>query len=114
MTKEPYGLYWVDPADIDDKDNHYLVTPDYALVYTQMPPLKGKEVSELLKLPELARVWLSEEIEKIRRKYILEHRKEIAEQEAVFAAAFKEELEAERKKLAEAAQRNGVSGWQKD
>ena len=100
--KKKYGLYVVRPEDIGEEERHYLITPDYCLLYTKnKPPQKSAAVTHTDRLPALAAQWLKEQIEQIRREYAAEHKTEILRQAKTFYDAFRKELEAERQHLKE-------------
>lgn len=102
MSKPQYNLYVIRPEDIEDGERHYLITPDYCLLYTnKKPAMKCEQFTKLEELPAAAWEWLKVEIESIRLEYMAQNQKEILGKAKQFNEQFRLELENERKKLKE-------------
>ena len=98
--KRPYGLYVVLPQDIPETEPHYIITPDWCLLYTQnQPPVRSEEVTDLHQLPALAKEWLESTIEEIRKRYLAEHREDILKKARTFTQRFAEELAKEKEAI---------------
>lgn len=109
--KRPYRLYVTRPEDIGEGERHYLVTPDYCLLYTQNPPPeRSAEVESLAQLPPEAWEWLRERVEVIRAEYIKARERELLERAAEFTGLFGSELAREREKL----RRGGEKGHERE
>lgn len=101
---DKFGLYLVSPEDIGDEEKHFLITPGYCLLYTKnAPPKKSEEIKEMKMLPALARSWLGDTIEEIRKQYLIEHQAEVLLRAKSFNDLFERELEAEKQRLKEMA-----------
>lgn len=101
---DKYQLYIVRPQDINDNEQHYLITVDYCLLYTNnKPPKINKKITDMKLLPELAMSWLSECIEDIRLKYLADNQSEIVDKANAFAERLQKELAAERTAKGEVA-----------
>lgn len=99
--KKPYHLYVVLPSDIAESEKRYLITPDWCLLYTQNdPPARHEEVTDMAKLPSIAREWLDSTIEEIRKEYLVKHREQMLRRAGEFTKRFAAELAVE-KELAE-------------
>lgn len=95
-----YGLYVVRPEDIGDKEKYYLITPTWALLYTnRKPPEKNREVTNITMLPEIAMTWLKGTIDQIRLEYLRDNEEAILERGKAFTERFEAELKAEKEKL---------------
>lgn len=94
--KAKYRLYVISPENIADDERHYLITPDYCLLYTQKErgeAEKAIEIKDIKSLPSVAKEWLNERIEMIRTEYLAEHKREILEAAEDFGRSFAQELE---------------------
>lgn len=99
MAKK-YGLYVVHPEDIGDKEQYYLITPTWSLLYTnRKPPERSRKVTQLSMLPDLAVAWLNKTIDQIRTDYLRANEKAILQQGKAFTERFVSELQAEKEKL---------------
>lgn len=90
-----YRLYVIAPEIIPDDARHFLITPDYCLLYTQSvieDETKAIEVTDIEALPSVAKEWLAERIEQIRTEYLANHQREILEAAEEFGRSFVEEL----------------------
>lgn len=95
-----YGLYVVHPEDIGEKEKYYLITPTWALLYTnRKPPERNRKVTQLSMLPDLAVTWLNKTIDEIRADYLRANEKELLQQGKAFTERFESELRAEKEKL---------------
>ena len=77
-----YHLYVALPEAIRATDRHYLITPDYCLIYTdeQLPADSATEIKNLHMLPASAWEWLAERINIIRAEYLIQHKEEVLEE----------------------------------
>ena len=93
-----FHLYLIDPEDIPEEETYYLITPGYCLLYTQTEGIEGtKEIEEVASLPALAKNWLSQCIDDVRRTVLAEKQDELLEAAERFRHSLGKELEAERK-----------------
>ena len=100
MSEKKFRLYLVRPEDIPAREQFYLITPKYCLLYTQnAPPKKNREIVEIGRLPALASEWLKTTIDQIRERYLTDNEREILRRGKEFAERFREELEKERNGL---------------
>ena len=79
LNMPEYHLYVVLPESIPPDEKHYLITPDYSLLYTPNT-LEGEscaEVKDLSALPASAWEWLTERINMIRAEYIIAHKAKV-------------------------------------
>lgn len=105
---ERYGLYVVMPEDIGEGEEHFLITPNYCLLYTpNQPPEKSAEVTDMKLLPALAKNWLSETIDAIRRRYLEENQAEILLRARNFNELFEKELQQERERIRRSVENGG-------
>lgn len=85
-----YRLYLALPDAIRKDEKHYLLTPDYCLVYTDRP-IKGggaEEIRDFSLLPSDAWEWLIGCINLIRAQYLARHREEVLKEAEKFSADF--------------------------
>ena len=95
-----YHLYAVMPQDIPKGEKHYIITPEWTLLYTQNnPPERSEEVKRVSQLPILARDWLAAAIEDVRREYLALHQVEVERKARDFQERFAKEIAAEREML---------------
>lgn len=100
--RKKYGLYVIAQEDIGEEEKHFLITPGYCLLYTSnQPPERSAEVTDMKLLPALARNWLSETIDEIRRRYLEENQAEILQRAKTFNDFFEKELQQERSRMQE-------------
>lgn len=97
---QKYHLYAMRPQDIPDAERFFLITPDYAYLYTQnSAPVNSTEVTDLGILQPLALEWLREQVAIVRTEYIRKHSAEVLQQAEDFTSTFKQELAKEQQKL---------------
>jgi len=109
MANNKFYLYVVRHEDIKPNEPYFLVTPTYSLLYTKhKPPKRSEKVEDETILPDLAKRWLSETVDTIRREDMQDASKRLLRQSAEFQQRLAVELEAERQKLKkEAVTTNG-------
>lgn len=92
-----FHLYVILPEDIPAGEKRYLITPGYCLLYSNLESVeRGREITEVSTLPALAKQWLGECIEDLRREVLRERQADILSAASKFREAFVRELEAER------------------
>lgn len=97
-----YRLFVVLPENIPEGEKYYLVTADYCLLYTaaEEAPKGAKEFTKIPALPALAKEWLAECIDDLRKKALAEQKEALLNETApAFYAALRDALEAENKRL---------------
>lgn len=95
-----YHLYRVDGSAIPQNETYYILTPDWAYLYTnKRPPSGSREVKTLSGIPKQAMRWLSDTIGQIRAADLRENRQELLRKGSAFLKRFESELKVEREKL---------------
>lgn len=103
MSDTPqYHLYVVRPQDIPADEKHYIITPDWCLLYTSnTPPEPYREVTRLNNLPMPAKQWLDDAIAQVNVEYLKEHEKEVLQKAKSFHDRLAQELAIEQAKMSE-------------
>lgn len=97
-----YRLYIILPQNIPEGEKYYLITAQYCLLYTnaETVPDGAVEYTKINKLPELAKEWLAECIDNVRKRALAEQKESLLTETApAFYAALRDALEAESMKL---------------
>lgn len=87
---EKYRLYLTLPKKIRKNERHYIITPDYCLVYTDKP-IRGEgaeEITDYSILPSEAWEWLVSRINTIRAQYLADNRNTVLREAERFGTAF--------------------------
>lgn len=104
MANGKFTLYVVRHEDIRNDEPYYLITPTYSLLYTKRkPPKRSEKVEDESILPELARRWLSETVDAIKREDMQDVTKNLLKRSAEFQQRLAVELEAERQRMKKGA-----------
>lgn len=97
-----YRLFVVLPENIPEGEKYYLVTADYCLLYTaaEEVPEGAREYTKIPALPALAKEWLAECIDDLRKKALAQQKQTLLTETApAFYSALQAALESERKAL---------------
>jgi len=97
-----YRLFIVLPKNIPEGEKYYLITAQYCLLYTdaEKAPEGAREYTKIHKLPALAKEWLAECIDDVRKRALAEQKESLLMETApAFYAALRDALEAESMKL---------------
>lgn len=97
-----YRLFVILPQNIPDGEEYFLVTASYCLLYTnaEQTPTGAKEVTKIHTLPALAKEWLAECIDDIRKKALAQQKQTLLTETApAFYTALHAALESEKKAL---------------
>lgn len=101
-----YHLYLIPPEKIPEGEKYYLITPGYCLLYTRAALLSGvREVTEVSALPALAKNWLAQCIDEVRREVLTERQDEVLRSAERFRDTFQRELDRERGEIRRAGKR---------
>lgn len=103
-----YRLYLTLPEKIRKNERHYIITPDYCLVYTNKPMRKEgtEEITDFSILPSEAWEWLVSRINTIRADYIAENKNAVLLEAERFGEEFLK-LATEKDKTKEEKGANG-------
>ena len=97
-----YRLFVILPQNIPEGEEYFLVTASYCLLYTnaEETPKGAKEVAKISTLPALAKEWLAECIDDIRKKALVQQKQTLLTETApAFYSALQAALESEKKAL---------------
>lgn len=97
-----YKLFVILPQNIPEGEEYYLVTAKYCLLYTnaEKTPQGAIEVTKIHTLPALAKEWLAECIEDLRKKALARQGQTLLKETApAFYSALQAALENEKKAL---------------
>jgi hypothetical protein len=101
-----YHLYLIPPERIPEGEKYYLITPSYCLLYTAAVLTNGvEEITEVSKLPALAKNWLGQCIDDVRREVLTERQDEVLRSAERFRDTFQKELDRERREIRKAGKR---------
>ena len=97
-----YRLFVVLPENIPEREEYFLVTAQYCLLYTaaEKAPDGAREYTKIHALPALAKEWLGECIDDIRKKALAQQKQTLLTETApAFYSALQAALESEKKAL---------------